>query len=98
MTVIERAELPVEDDKADEFEGVLKTAADLLLSPGGCRTLAIGRGIERPAVFLVTATWDSVDHHLAFRETPQFAEFVGAIKSYLVGPTGMEHFAPLIER
>ena len=98
MTVIERAELPVSADSAAEFEAVLTTAADLLLSPGGCRALTVGRGIERPDVFLVTATWDSVDHHLTFRETPQFAEFVEAIKSYLVGPTGMEHFAPLIDR
>ncbi len=98
MTVIERAELPVADDRAEEFEAVLSKAADLLLSPGGCRTLTVGRGIERPSVFLVTATWDSVEHHLAFRETPEFAEFVGAIKAYLVGPTGMEHFAPLIDR
>lgn len=98
MTVIEKVELPVAEDKADEFEAVLTKAVEMLLAPGGCRTLTVGRGIERPHVFLVTATWDSVDHHMAFRETPEMAEFVGAIKSYLTGPTGMEHFAPLIDR
>ena len=98
MTVVEKAELPVEEDKADEFEAVLTKAAELLLAPGGCRTLTIGRGIERPNVFLVTATWDSVDHHHAFREDPSFVEFVGQIKAYLVGATGMEHFTPLLQR
>ena len=98
MSVIEKAELPVEEDKAEEFAAVLTKVADLLLAKGGCRTLTFGRGIERPNVFLVIATWDSVEHHMTFRDDPQFAEFVGQIKPYLVGATGMEHFTPLVER
>ena len=98
MAVTEKAELQVAEDKADEFEDVLTKVGDLVLGPGGCRSLKVGRGIERPHVFLLTVTWDSVDHHNAWRETPAFAEFVGAIKEYLTGPTGMEHFAPVIDR
>ncbi|MBA3745721.1 putative quinol monooxygenase [Sporichthya sp.] len=98
MAVTEKAELQVAEDKADEFEDVLTKAADLVLVPGGCRSLQVGRGIERPNVFLLTVSWDSVEHHNTWRETPAFAEFVGLIKEYLTGPTGMEHFGPLLDR
>ena len=98
MAVTEKAELQVAEDKADEFEDLLNKGADLVLGPGGARALKIGRGIERPNVFLLTVTWDSVDHHNAWRETPAFGEFVGLIKDYLTGPTGMDHFAPVVER
>ena len=95
MAVTEKAELQVAEDKADEFEAILIKCADLVLGPGGCNSAQIGRGIERPNVFLLTVQWDSVEHHNTWRETPAFAEFVGLIKDYLTGPTGMEHFAPV---
>lgn len=98
MAVTEKAELQVAEDKADEFEALLSKCADLVLGPGGCNSVQIGRGIERPNVFLLTVQWDSVDAHNTWRETPPFAEFVGLIKDYLTGPTGMEHFTPVIAR
>jgi quinol monooxygenase YgiN len=98
MTAIERAELQVAEDKADEFEALLTKGADLVLGPGGARSLTISRGVERPHVFLLTVTWDSVDHHNAWRATPAYSEFVGLIQDHLTGPTGMEHFTPVVQR
>ena len=98
MSVTEKAELQVAEDKADEFEAILTKGADLVLGPGGAHAVKIGRGIERPNVFLLTVVWDSVEHHNTWRETPAFGEFVGLIKDYLTGPTGMEHFAPVLDR
>jgi quinol monooxygenase YgiN len=98
MTVLERAELQVAPEKADEFAGRLDKGLDLLRADGGCRSVTVSRGVERPEVFLLLVTWDSVDHHLTFKEAPAFAEFVGLIKDYLTGPTGMEHFTALAER
>ncbi len=97
MTVVEKAELSVAEDRADEFAEVLTKGADLVRGPGGCRSLRIGRGVERPNVFLLQVVWDSVDHHNAWRETPAFTEFVGSIRDYLTGPTGMEHFTTISE-
>ena len=99
MSVTEKAELQVAEDKADEFAALLTKGADIVVtSPGGANAVSVGRGIERPNVFLLTVTWDSVDAHNAWRETPAFGEFVGMIKDYLTGPTGMEHFSPVVDR
>jgi quinol monooxygenase YgiN len=98
VTVTEKAELVTTPERADEFASVLGKAADLLAGEGGAHTVQIQRGIERPELFFVLATWDDVDHHLAFRATPAFDEFVGLIKDFLAAPTNMEHVTAFIER
>lgn len=93
--LVERAELPVTPGREEEFAEVM-TSALPILEQGDAparRIVAFARGVENPSLFLLLVEWDSVEAHMAFRETAQFADFAGKVREFYSGPPFMEHFA-----
>lgn len=95
MSVTEKAELIIAEGRAAEFEALLPKALAIVRGVPGCSSVSVSRGIEKPDVFLLLVEWDSVDVHVEFTKTPAFGEFVGLVKEFFAGPTGMAHWTPL---
>ncbi len=56
----------------DDFEAAMHEMADLIASADGYRGHRVERSIESPSRYLLLVHWDSVEAHLAFRETEAF--------------------------
>jgi heme-degrading monooxygenase HmoA len=91
--IIERAELPVTEGKEPEFEAAMVRGKTLLGNAAGCRSVQLLRGIERPYRYLLLVEWDSVNEHIAFTSTPEFAAFRALAGPFFSAAPSMEHFA-----
>lgn len=92
--LVERAELPITPGREEEFAAAMASAlSDLLEGEAAAeRIVSFARGVENPSLFLLLVEWPSVEAHMAFRETPQFAAFAGKVREFYSGPPYMEHF------
>lgn len=76
------------------FEAALAQARGLVESSAGCHGLTIRRGVERPTVYLISITWDSVDDHLVgFRGSDRFGQWRALLSPFYAEPPVMEHWA-----
>ena len=93
--VIERVELAIVAGRETEFEAAMVRGQALLAGAAGCHSVSLARGIERPDHYLLMLQWDAVASHVAFTQTPAFAEFGQLVGPFFAGKPAMEHFAPL---
>lgn len=91
--IIEQAFVNVLVGQEAAFEKSVAEAAPktLALAPGFI-SYQLRRGIERPSAFCVVVEWRSLEDHGAYRESPAFAEWRGAIGSFFDGPPSAEHW------
>jgi quinol monooxygenase YgiN len=93
--ITEIAALTINPATAADFEAAVATASSLFQSAKGCHSMALDRIIERPAEYRLRITWDSVDAHLAFRETPAFQIWRGLAGPFFVEAPDVVHCAPV---
>lgn len=90
---VERAEIPVQNGMEDEFSEMMATkGTSILAGADGCSSARVGRGVENPDKFILLLEWDTVEAHIAFTKTEEFADFVTLAKPYFAGPSNVEHF------
>jgi heme-degrading monooxygenase HmoA len=90
---IERAEIPVQNGMEEEFaEMMANKGTSILAGADGCSSARVGRGVETPDKFILLLEWDTVEAHIAFTKTAEFADFVTLAKPYFAGPSNVEHF------
>lgn len=92
--VIERAELPIQEGKEEEFQAKLAEVMPHMQVEGGPHAIQVGRGIEDPTTFILVVTWDSPEHHGTFAQTDDFAKFAEVARGYCRDKPRMEHFDP----
>jgi heme-degrading monooxygenase HmoA len=93
--VLERVEMPSARGKEISFESAFATAGPLLRSAKGCRGVRLARGVENPSGYLLLIDWDSLDAHVAFTGTAEFARFRELAGPYFANKPAMEHFEPI---
>jgi heme-degrading monooxygenase HmoA len=91
---VERVEVPITDPEA--FEKVAPRALPILRAAPGCHGVRALRCVEDPDTYLLLIEWDSVEDHVKFTKTPEFAEFVGVVREFFAGPSKMHHFEQLL--
>lgn len=90
---VERAEIPVQNGMEEEFsEMMTNKGTSILAAAAGCSSAKVGRGVENPDKFILLLEWDTVEAHIAFTKTAEFADFVTLAKPYFAGPSNVEHF------
>ena len=90
---IERAEIPVQNGMENDFAKMMSEKGTSILSGAdGCSSAKVGRGVENPDKFILLLEWDTVESHIAFTKSAEFAEFVNLAKPYFAGPSDMQHF------
>jgi heme-degrading monooxygenase HmoA len=91
--IVETATISVEPGREDEFLAALEQAKKVLAQAQGWRDIRVHRGIERPAVFLLALTWESLeDHTEGFRGGDLFAQWRALIGPYFAQPPEVEHW------
>jgi heme-degrading monooxygenase HmoA len=91
--IVETATISVEPGREDEFLAALEQAKKVLAQAQGWRDIRVHRGIERPSVFLLALTWESLeDHTEGFRGGDLFAQWRALIGPYFAQPPEVEHW------
>lgn len=75
----------------DFLEGFHVAKAQLEASQG-FRSLRLVRGIESSSTFVLFVDWDSVEAHMAFRETERLAAWRAPITRFYAEPPTMAHY------
>lgn len=92
----ELAQFTIADGRADEFEQSMLAAREIIARSPGFVSIDYWRGIERPQVYTLLITWESVDAHVVgFRQGPLFAEWAALTRPFFGGDPFVEHHTPV---
>lgn len=89
---IARLEVKPEDEAA--FEANVATAVALFKRAAGCHAMRLNRSHEVPGRYWLIVAWDTVEAHLAFRETEDFAEWRRLAGGFFASAPVVEHGIP----
>lgn len=91
--ILETATISVIPGQEEQFLVALERAKEVLAQAAGWREIRVHRGIERPSVFLLAITWETLeDHTVGFREGELFGQWRAIIGPYFAGPPAVEHW------
>jgi heme-degrading monooxygenase HmoA len=91
--ILETATISVLPGQEEQFLAALERAKEVLAQATGWREIRVQRGIERPSVFLLAITWESLeDHTVGFREGELFGQWRSIIGPYFAEPPVVEHW------
>lgn len=91
--ILETATISVLPGQEEQFLAALEQAKEVLAQAAGWREIRVQRGIERPSVFLLAITWESLeDHTVGFREGELFGQWRSIIGPYFAEPPVVEHW------
>ena len=94
--IVETATIAVQPGREDEFVRALEDAKLVLAQAHGWRDITVHRGIERPSVFLLAITWETLeDHTEGFRGGALFGQWRALIGPYFAEPPEVEHWTVL---
>jgi quinol monooxygenase YgiN len=89
--ITEIATLTIDPANAAAFEAAVAEAAASFKSDTGCHGMALERIIENPGDYRLLVKWDSVEAHMAFRETPAFQTWRGLAGPFFAGAPSVVH-------
>jgi quinol monooxygenase YgiN len=89
--ITEIATLTIDPANAAAFEAAVAQAATAFKSDPGCHGMALERIIEDPAQYRLLVQWDSVEAHMAFRDTPAFQIWRGLAGPFFAAPPSVVH-------
>ena len=91
--ILETATITVQPGREQEFLAALEEAKKVLARATGWRDIRVHRGIERPSVFLLAITWDTLeDHTEGFRGGDLFGQWRAIIGPFFAEPPQVEHW------
>lgn len=91
--IVETAFMTVTPGREDEFLAALEDAKAVIAQAEGFQTIQIHRGIERPSTFMLSITWDTLEHHtVGFREGPLFPQWRAIIGPFFAEAPHVEHW------
>lgn len=94
----EHALLEITSGREADFEASMRRALPIIESAPHCHGAVVRRQAEDPSVYLLMVTWDSVEDHLAFRETPLFLEWRALTHPFYAQAPSVTHFHEPLER
>jgi heme-degrading monooxygenase HmoA len=94
--ILESATISVQPGREDEFLVALEEGKRVLAQARGWREIRVHRGIERPSVFLLAITWETLeDHTEGFRGGDLFGQWRAVIGPFFAEPPDVEHWTIL---
>ena len=101
MTVTEFVRATAREGKADELRAALEVAIPGFPQQAGCRSARAFQGVEGedPGVFFLVIEWDSVEEHLAWRDSDNEhrRSFVENVRPLFEGTNLTGHFVGFVE-
>ncbi|MGZ8176806.1 antibiotic biosynthesis monooxygenase family protein [Williamsia sp. SKLECPSW1] len=96
--ITEHALLPVDPDRADEFEAAFDEARAIIASSPGFDALELLRSIESPGTYLLLVRWESVEAHTdGFRGSAGYQRWKDLLHRFYDPFPTVEHFAPITQ-
>jgi heme-degrading monooxygenase HmoA len=97
--VTERAVIHIVPGQEDAFEETFPQALPQIASGDGFVSLQLARGVESTSKYLLSVGWESVDAHLAFRDTEKYAEWRRLLHPFFdpQHPPQVDHTTTLVE-
>jgi len=90
--ITEFAEIEVKPGLEAEFIAGVEKSKPAFLRSAGCRGVALTRGVENPAKFVLHVLWESVEHHMVtFRASPEFQEWRANVGHCFAAPPNVWH-------
>ncbi len=96
--ITEHAWLHVAPGREAEYEAAIAAALPVIESAPGCRGAEVRRQVEDPSAYLLLVAWDSVEAHLAFRETELFATWKALTHGFYDATPVVTHFTEPLAR
>ena len=91
--ILEHALLPVKAGQEAAFEAAFAEARPIIASMPGFISLALHRGIESPATYLLLVEWETVEHHeVGFRQSPECQQWRALLHHFYEPFPVVEHF------
>ena len=91
--ILEHALLPVRAGQEAAFEAAFAEARLIIASMPGFISLALHRGIESPATYLLLVEWETVEHHeVGFRQSPEYQQWRALLHHFYEPFPVVEHF------
>jgi quinol monooxygenase YgiN len=90
----EIARLDVTPGEEAAFEAGAAAAVALFRRAAGCHAMQLNRSHEQAGRYWLIVSWETVEAHLAFRETADFGEWRRLVGGYFAGPPQVEHGIP----
>ena len=91
--ILEHALLPVKAGQEAAFEAAFAEARPIIASMPGFISLALHRGIESPATYLLLVEWETVEHHeVGFRQSPEYQQWREVLHRFYEPFPQVEHF------
>ena len=91
--IVETATISVRPGSEDEFVRALEDAKLVLAQAHGWRGITVHRGIERPSVFQLAISWETLeDHTVGFRGSDLFGQWRALIGPFFAEPPQVEHW------
>ena len=83
--ITEIAQIEIKPGTEKDYEAAVAKAANLPPIKG-FHGFELHRSIEKPQRYLFIARWDTVEDHVAFRNSEAFAEWRALVGQYYAGP------------
>jgi heme-degrading monooxygenase HmoA len=96
--ILEHAYLNVRGGEEEAFEAAMVSAFPVIESAPGCFGAEVRRQVEDPRTYILLVRWNSVEEHLAFRETPLFDEWRRLTHIFYDERPVVTHFHEPLER
>ena len=94
--ILESATISVVPGREDEFLQALEEGKKVLARAHGWKDITVHRGIERPSVFLLAITWETLeDHTVGFRGGELFVAWRALIGPFFAEAPQVEHWSVL---
>lgn len=93
--VVEYIRYEIAPERRDALEAAYDQAQDPLEASEHCLAWELSHGVEEPDRYILRIEWDSLEgHEHGFRSSPEFPEFLAAIKPYVSDIEEMRHYQP----
>lgn len=89
--ITEIATIIVDPASSDEFEAAVIKVSPMFNASEGCHGLALERIIETPGKYLLLIQWESVKHHMEFRETEAYEQWRSLAHPLFAATPVVEH-------
>lgn len=90
--ILEHALLRVAPETATSFEASMSRALPIIASAPGCHGGEVRRQLEDAGVYLLLVRWDSLESHMAFRESELFDSWRTLTHSWYLETPSVTHF------
>jgi heme-degrading monooxygenase HmoA len=90
--ILEHALLPVIPGREDEFEASMRLALPIISSAPQCHGAEVRGQLEDGSTYLLLVRWESLEAHMAFRETELFQQWKALTHHFYSTPAKVTHF------